>query len=172
MVNRIIGILVLLAIGVLLSPFFATHSTQSFLTEAIKEPPFPDQFAQSDTIRALRDHNNWLNREKAKLSLLKYPSLKHNLTIHEITHTTTQETAWVIQVGAFKNKIDAFRLVNKLRSRGYNAFIHQKNAAFGAETKVYIGPENKRNSAESLASKLSKEDRISGVITSFKPLAS
>ena len=62
-------------------------------------------------------------------------------------------------------------MVNRLRAKGYNAFIHQKSAAFGKEMQVFIGPEIKRDSAASLAVRVEKEMKLITVIKSYKLLA-
>lgn len=168
MANRIVAILALVAAGILASPLVLNKHQNSSFVEAIKEPPFPSQFTQNATILALKEHTVALKPPKKLFT--KY---------HETNNPSSRKTgkrynnsAWVIQVGNFKDKVNAFRLLNKLRSQGFNAFIQQKGAAFGEEMKVYVGPETQRDSAEYLATKLSQEAQLSGVIKSYKPLSS
>lgn len=78
--------------------------------------------------------------------------------------------AWVIQIGSFKNKTNAIRLVNQLRENGYHAFIQQVNTISGDSTRVFIGPEYKQTSARALASRLENDLHIHGMIISYKPL--
>jgi cell division septation protein DedD len=165
MLNRIVAILVLIAAGILVSPLMPNKHQNGSFTEAIKEPPFPNQLTQNATILALKENN--INTKNAKKLFAKY----HTTTQSNSIESKKNNFAWVVQIGNFKDKINAFRLVNKLRSQGINAFIHQKGAAFGEETKVYIGPETKRDSAEFLATKLSKEAQLSGVVKSYQPLS-
>jgi DedD protein len=73
---------------------------------------------------------------------------------------------WVIQIGSFKNKENAIRLVNKLRMNGYRAFIQQASAY----TQVFVGPEGKHNSAKLLKRQLETDMHISGMLVSYKPL--
>jgi DedD protein len=77
-----------------------------------------------------------------------------------------KSSAWVIQLGSYKNKASALRLVNRLRASGYNAFIQQASA----ETSVYVGPENKEAIARSIATRLESEMKIQGFVISYKPL--
>jgi DedD protein len=79
--------------------------------------------------------------------------------------------AWVIQIGSFKNKANALRLVNQLRANGYRAFIQQTSSTFGDSTRVFVGPENKHNVARALASRLEGDMHIRGIVISYKPLA-
>ena len=78
-----------------------------------------------------------------------------------------KNAVWVIQVGSFKNKANALRLVNQLRASGYKAFIQQ----FANNTRVFVGPEIKQGSARALASRLESELQIRGIVLSYKPLA-
>lgn len=82
-----------------------------------------------------------------------------------------QNAAWVIQIGSFKNKTNALRLVNQLRANGYNAFIQQVSTTFGDSTRVFVGPESKHTAARALASQLENDLHIHGIVISYKPLA-
>jgi DedD protein len=77
-----------------------------------------------------------------------------------------KNSVWVIQVGSFKNKENALRLVNKLRINGYRAFIQQASLY----TQVFVGPEVKQNSARVLKRQLETDLHISGIVVSYKPL--
>lgn len=78
--------------------------------------------------------------------------------------------AWVIQLGSFKNKSNALRLVNQLRSHGYSAFIQQVSTTFGNHTRVFVGPESQQASARALANQLEDDMHIRGIVISYKPL--
>lgn len=78
--------------------------------------------------------------------------------------------AWAVQIGSFKNKANALRLVDQLRADGYRAFIQQVSSAFGQNIRVLIGPESKRDAAYALASRLKSDLHIHGIVVSYKPL--
>ncbi len=82
-----------------------------------------------------------------------------------------RNAAWVIQIGSFKDKGNALRLVNQLRAKGYRAFIQQVSSDFGNGTRVFIGPEPKQNTARALATQLESNMHIRGIVISYKPLA-
>lgn len=82
-----------------------------------------------------------------------------------------QNAAWVIQLGSFKNKANALRLVNQLRANGYSAFIQEVSTSFGDATRVFVGPESKHTAARELASQLENDLHIHGIVISYKPLA-
>lgn len=81
-----------------------------------------------------------------------------------------KNSAWVIQIGSFKDKENALRLVNKLRSNGYSAFIQNVSTMLGESTRVYVGPENKQGSARAIANKLEAEMQVHGIVINYKPL--
>lgn len=82
-----------------------------------------------------------------------------------------KNAAWVIQIGSFKNKTNALRLVNQLRANGYKAFIQQVSTERGDGTRVFVGPENKQMIARALANRLETHMHLKGVVISYKPLA-
>jgi cell division septation protein DedD len=96
-------------------------------------------------------------------------SIIKNEMANDESLTKLNSSVWVIQLGSFKNKTNALRLVNKLRANGYKAFIQQVSAVSGG-TRVFVGPEHKKTLAHALASRLQNEMHIKGVVVSYKPL--
>lgn len=82
-----------------------------------------------------------------------------------------QSAAWVIQLGSFKNKANAERLVSLLKASGYKAFT-QKYAKFGNEAvRVYVGPEPKITVANNLAGQLKEDFKLHGIVMTYMPVA-
>lgn len=79
-----------------------------------------------------------------------------------------KKTAWVVQMGSFRDKANARHLADKLRSAGYKAFMHE--AKSGA-TRVFIGPEFKQTSALKLSSDVEHDTKMRGIVVLYKPLA-
>lgn len=80
-----------------------------------------------------------------------------------------KRAAWVVQLGSFKHKTNALKLVNKLRANGYRAFIQEINVSSGDNTRVFVGPEHKQTAARQLASDLENELKLHGIVISYKP---
>ncbi len=80
-----------------------------------------------------------------------------------------KNAAWVIQLGSFKQKTNALKLVNKLRAKGYRAFIQHVNVASGENTRVFVGPEKQQASARVVASELANDMKLHGIVISYKP---
>lgn len=82
-----------------------------------------------------------------------------------------KKSAWVVQLGSFKNKANARRLADRLRTAGYRAFMRDMKSAKGnASTRVYIGPEFKQASAMKISSKLEQQMKLRGMVLTYKPL--
>lgn len=77
--------------------------------------------------------------------------------------------AWVIQMGSFKNKTNALKMVNQLRASGYRAFIQQLPSSDGNNTRVFVGPENKQYLARALASQMENDLHMHGIVISYQP---
>lgn len=92
-----------------------------------------------------------------------------NTTIDDEALLKLKGTVWVVQIGSFKNKANALRLVNQLRSNGYRAFI-QSAANSSDTTRVFVGPEHTKPIARDLANRLQNEMKIHGIVVSYKPL--
>ncbi|MDR3478687.1 MAG: SPOR domain-containing protein [Gammaproteobacteria bacterium] len=97
----------------------------------------------------MRDDLNQLDATKADLTKLK-------------------KTAWVIQLGSFKDKHNAERLTNSLRAKGYKAFTFETKS--NGQTRVYVGPEAKQVAASTLASKIEQDTNMRGIVLTFKPI--
>lgn len=104
-------------------------------------------------------------RTRKSLIAAKIKSANENDEVFKISNKV-----WVIQIGSFKNKVNALRLVNQLRSNGYRAFIQQVATNNGHNTRVFVGPENKQQSAMKLASQLENEMHIRGIVITYQPL--
>lgn len=94
------------------------------------------------------------------------------LTVKNNDLFNIQEPSWVIQVGDYSKKAQALKVVNQLRAKGYRAFIQQFSTTLGANTRVFVGPENKQADARQLASELNSQMKLHGIVISYKPLAS
>ena len=63
-------------------------------------------------------------------------------------------SAWAVQVGSFGSKKNAYALQNKLRKKGFAAFVETIYKKDTPSFRVRVGPELKRELAEKLRKKL------------------
>ena len=67
---------------------------------------------------------------------------------------TTTPKAWAVQVGSFTQRDNAMKLRDKLRSKGYKAFVEQITSADKTFYRVRVGPEVSRDKAVALQKEL------------------
>ncbi len=104
-------------------------------------------------------------------SIAKKPVVSSATKVSSVNiNPSALNNAWVVQLGSFKDKTNAVRLVNRLRTNGYPAFIQKVTTAFGEHTRVYVGPQDKKESAKALAQKLEDEFYVRAIVISYKPL--
>lgn len=101
----------------------------------------------------------------------KSVTAKNDKSVKDVL-SNLKKTAWVIQMGSFKDKTNATRLADKLRTAGFKAFTHEVTSAKTGKvsTRVYIGPEDQQASAQQLSSKVEQDLNLHGIVVSFKPL--
>ena len=90
-----------------------------------------------------------------KDSLFSLPTFKKD---------TDKPKAWVVQVGSFSNRTNALSLQNKLRKKGYAAFIEFVKNANGGVYRVRVGPEVNHDKAVALAADMQKKAGVKGVV--------
>ncbi|HET8551876.1 MAG TPA: SPOR domain-containing protein [Gammaproteobacteria bacterium] len=62
-----------------------------------------------------------------------------------------QQPGWVVQAGSFANRDNAQRLTNRLKQKGFEAFILQAKSGGQTVYRVRVGPVDARRQAEKLA---------------------
>jgi DedD protein len=75
--------------------------------------------------------------------------------------------AWVVQVGSFSNSANALKLRDKLRTRGFSAFVEKLESDGNIVFRVRVGPELKREIAESLRDKLQNRMKLKGIVMGY-----
>lgn len=76
-------------------------------------------------------------------------------------------TAWAVQIGSFSNAQNAIRLTERLRAKGYTAFVESGSSAKGKVARVYVGPELLRDRAVQAAKRLRKELKLKGFVVPY-----
>lgn len=101
---------------------------------------------------------------KIKPAVKKSVTAKAHITNKDLTQL--KSTAWVVQMGSFKDKNNARRLVDRLRKAGYQAFSQQIHQ----QTRVYIGPEFKQTAAAKLSATVAQNLAMRGIVVMYSPL--
>ena len=78
--------------------------------------------------------------------------------------TGEEGVAWVVQVGSFSQSENALALRDKLRGAGFTAFVEKLTLDGARVYRVRIGPELRREAAESQLSRLQREMKMEGIV--------
>lgn len=112
-------------------------------------------------------HSKPTKKEKTLVTLQK-PKLTN---IKIIKKTTTQEKkkpmtqGWAVQLGSFTSKSNVDNLIKQLKSKHFLVFTQKGKNAQGIEaTRVFVGPESLRESADMTAKKIEQMVHVHGVV--------
>ena len=78
--------------------------------------------------------------------------------------TGEEGVAWVVQVGSFSQSDNALALRDKLRGAGFTAFVEKLTVDGARVYRVRIGPELRREAAESQLNRLQREMKMEGIV--------
>src|SRR3990167_6391573 len=149
---RISSIVVILAMVIGL--FFIIHKYDKVLikeAKLVESPPF--------TAKILQIVHYFSQSQPPSVSLINIEQNELNI----------KNAVWVIQMGSFKNKANAIRLLNHLRANGYRAFMQQASTRFG-NIRILVGPESQKTVAYALADRLNSNLHIRGIVMPYQPL--
>lgn len=124
--------------------------------------------APTPIIKTVISSSQFNNKDKLNMKGKKISPKVTALTIKERNKSLAQ-ISWVIQMGSFKNKSNAIILVNKLRQKGYHAFIYYN--AKDTLTRVYVGPIFKYASALKLSDQIKKNFNFPMIIKTHQTLS-
>ena len=79
----------------------------------------------------------------------------------------TAPDGWAVQLGSFSVPKNALALRDRLRSKGYTAFIESGFTTAGEVSRVFVGPVLDRGRAESSMAKLRREMRLEGIVVRY-----
>jgi DedD protein len=73
------------------------------------------------------------------------------------------KSGFVVQLGSFSKASNAVGLRDKLKAKGYKAFVKTS----GSITRVYVGPQQNRAEAEKALKKLLADTKMKGIVVNF-----
>ncbi len=76
--------------------------------------------------------------------------------------------AWVVQLGTFSNPANVKRLIEKLRAKGFDAYVKPLTTNGRTLTRVYVGTEIHKEKARVLLEELHDQFRLTGVIKRYQ----
>ncbi|QSX35935.1 SPOR domain-containing protein [Shewanella sedimentimangrovi] len=85
---------------------------------------------------------------------------------------SAKQAAWTVQLGAFSNAANVQALVKKLRKAGFSAYTLPARPVDGKLTKVYIGPDVSQEKLTRLLTEVEKLTQLKGKVVAYDPLES
>ncbi|QUJ68230.1 SPOR domain-containing protein [Photobacterium sp. GJ3] len=180
--SRLVGTIVLVAIGVIFLPDFFDGKKQHF-QEQFASIPLQPQAGGEETYTAIPEPVD------AEAELPPMP-VTEQIAGQPVTQSSVQEkdpvsvktqpqgepqpghldSGWVIQLGVFRNFENAHLLVEKLRSKGYQAHVLPKQLKPGDLARVVVGPEISKDSLSGKVDDLRQLTGLNGQLLRFNPL--
>lgn len=71
---------------------------------------------------------------------------------------------WTVQLGSFSNKVNAEKLIHKLKAGGYPAYLRVTHKNNQTITRAFMGPHHSRESAEKMLKKIEEPFNLKGII--------
>lgn len=188
--SRLIGTIVLVAIGVIILPDVLDGKKSHYKEEIASIPLKPDVDTESYQIVEPDKVDASLPASPVKAVDGARPETAHQSAeadAHPVTSAKTmsqasqsvavqtvavpdtnhyQDSAWMIQLMALKNDDNATNLVEDLQKRGFLAHKKRENGF----TRVIIGPDVSKEKLEQQLVKLEKITGAKGQLIKFKPL--
>lgn len=77
--------------------------------------------------------------------------------------------AWVVQVASLSNKEAASKLRDELQADGHKAYVRTVTTANGSVTRVFIGPKLDKAEALKVKAEVDKRLKVNAMVLRFKP---
>ena len=75
--------------------------------------------------------------------------------------------AWAVQLGSFSSRQNAVALRDRLREKGYTAFVESAVGDRGDVTRVFVGPELERDKAVQAIEELRQQTKLKGIVVRY-----
>ncbi|NVD06162.1 SPOR domain-containing protein [Vibrio sp. JPW-9-11-11] len=171
--NRLVGTIILVAIGVIVLPDVLDGKKNHYQEEIASIPLKPELDSELESFEILDPVDDSQSLPDTPVDLAE--PLDANtaddqpleVVIKEVPERNEyQESGWIIQLMALKNAENAKNLVKDLQKRGYQAHTKPENGF----TRVIIGPDVSKSKLERQIIELEKITGSKGQLLKFKPL--
>jgi len=168
--SRLVGTIILVAVGVIVLPDVLDGKKQHFQEELASIPIKPVLESEVESFEVLEPIEDDIALPESPVEVtLEAESKNDQLKVVAkpvAEKNAYQDSAWIIQLMALKNLDNAKKLVADLQKRGYQAHIKQENGY----SRVIIGPDVSKPKLERQIKELQKITGAKGQLLKFKPL--
>ena len=169
--SRLVGTIILVAIGVIVLPDVFDGKKLHYQEEFASIPIKPDAEEEIETFEVLEPVDFSAELPDEPVSVAIDDNDDPQIVINEVEPVNNyQKSAWIVQLGVFRNFDNAHQLVAKLREQGFQAHVYPKQPEPGDLARVVVGPDISRDQLESELPKLEKLTGLKGRMMKFNPL--
>lgn len=170
--QRLVGAIVLLAVGVLFLPGLLNREARRSvdITSQLIEPPPVVEFldlpepkppAHIPPARPLEE--NYAQLEPAEPLPARLSNEAPQLDADGVP------SAWSIQVSSFQSEDRAEAMLKRLRDEGFKAYIHEAQLNGNRVYRVLVGPKINRETAEAEKRSIDEKFQVNTLVVKFKP---
>ena len=189
--NRLVGVIVLVALGVIFLPDILDgkkdHQAEQFAEIPLRpevelvELPDPDfdtvDLSESEQIfepavdelgelvQAIEEKEN--QDKEASAQQENKPAEKSQVA--KVKPEAKTGSAYTLQLGSFKSADNVNGLVKQLRKKGFTAYTLPQNPVDGQLTKVFVGPNVSKAKLQKLRQDIEKLTKLTGRIVAYSP---
>ncbi|EKO3371165.1 SPOR domain-containing protein [Vibrio fluvialis] len=178
--SRLVGTIILVAIGVIVLPDVLDGKKLHYKEEMASIPIKPELESEVEKFEVLDPVEDQVALPESPVTAVDtapvsntvstpvtQPSKPLATAVRNVPEKNDyQDSAWIIQLMALKNAENAKNVVDDLQKRGYQAHTKQENGF----TRVIIGPDVSKSKLEKQLLELEKITGAKGQLLKFKPL--
>ena len=187
--SRLVGTIILVAIGVIFLPDlfdgkkqhyqeqFASIPLQPETTDEVEYETIPaPEFAEVDLppepVTVVVDEPQQEAQVEVTAEAIEAANQPLDVEPQPVTEPKAgnQDSAWVVQLGVFRNFDNANQLVGRLRKAGYQAHVFPKQPQQGDLARVVVGPDVSKQKLSGDIKKLEELTGLKGRLVRFNPL--
>lgn len=178
--NRLVGVIVLVALGVIFLPDILDGKTEHQV-EQFAEIPLRTQVERIELPEAeletvdLSESEHIFDSEPDELDELVHSIEEKEAQEKKAAFTSKTKfnqpsvSAYTLQLGSFKSATNVNGLVKQLRSKGFTAYTLPEHPIDGQLTKVFVGPDVSKAKLQVLRSDIKKLTKLTGRIVNYDP---
>lgn len=193
--QRLVGATVLVALGVIFIPMLLEGGKEDArLTVSMEIPPQPDMEFKDrlgtppkvinktppppldEIIASVKKQTSSSVEEKSgtnsspvpsKPAVKTAPKAESRDDLKAAKSAGDSEGQWIVQAGSFSRETNAVILRDKLKTKGFEAFVETADTRAGPVYRVRMGPLAEREAAEGLVKRLKSSGDYRGMVMSY-----
>lgn len=175
--QRLIGALVLLAVGVIFLPVLFEPDHRRTLDRTSQIPPAltlksiqvaePIRNAEIESVKPAAEM--YVLKEERPAQSVAPIADSSGSPNRAILDSKGVVKAWFVQVVSYETVERANRLKDQLLAEGYPAMVRSVTTSKGVKHRVYVGPNLDHKEAEKIKQKLDSSLKVKAIVLSFTP---